>query len=167
MKIIYTLTEEDQGKYLSTNFAPKKIKARMGVMSVIMFFLFLFSFYSFAGSSYIMGSFFLFFALLYFYLIFTAPKKAKKKYLDELKSTGVLSETKTVEASDNELRFTSPSRIVVHAYEDVSNVTVVNDSFVQINFKHADMILIPPSAFSNNDEIIEFVNLIKLNAKIL
>lgn len=167
MQITYNITEEDQKKYISTNFEPKKISPRKIIMILVTIFFFFLALMFLIISDYLWAIIMFAVAILYCYLIYDLPKKHKKKYLDKLKSSGLLEETKIVEVSQNELKFSSPSRTTAHSYLDLSNITVIEDNFILINFKHADGIVIPTSAFSNKNEMIDFINQIKTNAKIL
>lgn len=167
MQITYNLTEEDQKKYISTNFEPKKISPRKIIILIAAIFFFFLALMFLIISDYLWAIIMFAIAILYCYLLYGLPKKYKKKYLDKLKSSGLLEETKIVEVNSNELKFSSPSRTTTHSYSDLSNISVVGDNFILINFKHADGIVIPTSAFSSKDEMINFINQIKTNAKIL
>lgn len=167
MQITYNLTEEDQKKYISTNFEPKKISPRKIIILIAAIFFFFLALIFLIISDYPWAIIMFAIAILYCYLLYGLPKKYKKKYLDKLTSTGVLKETKTIEVNDGELRFTSPSRTVIHQYSDIKDISIINNYFIIIIFKHEDSIAIPKSAFSNNTEMIDFINQIKTNAKIL
>ena len=167
MQITYNVTEEDQKKYIATNFVQKKTSFRKIIIILSIIVLIFSSLTLFAVSEYFLGSVAFFFAALYFYFCFLYPKRLKKKYLQKLNSTGILEETKTVEVSDDELRFISSSRKTSHKYSDIFKISILKDNFILINFKHEDSLAIPKSAFSDNAEMTNFINKIKSNAKIL
>lgn len=167
MKITYKLTNDDIQNYISTNFETNKFNSRkiILILGIVIF--------SFIGlvflsiSDYFEGVLMFALVIFYFYLLFGLPKRAKKKYINSLKSSGYLDETKVIEVNENEFKFETPSKTSIYHCSNISNISVIKDNFVLINFKHEDSLLIPTSAFSSKDEMVDFINTIKSNAKIL
>ena len=167
MKITYTITEDDQQKYIMTDFGKKKFSLSKIIMTLVIIFFSLFGCIYFIVSEYFFGFFMFSIAILYFYLLRYHPRRIKKKYLNKLMSSGILGETKTVEVTPDGLKYESPSRTTIYKYASLSNISILDDSFVFIEFNSGDSLLIPTSAFSSNDEMVDFINTIKSNAKIL
>lgn len=165
MQISYKLTEDDQRKYISTNFSNN---SKLKIIPIIAIILLSISFIlSFALNDLFYTVLIFILLCLVIFLYYIKPRVLKNKYIKNLKTSGIFNETKTIEIGDNELKFSSPSRTSTHKYSDVTSITLVNDYFIHISFKHSDSIVIPKSAFSDEIDMIDFINKIKLYAKII
>ncbi|WP_333638516.1 YcxB family protein [Tissierella praeacuta] len=167
MQITYNITQEDQKKYISSSFISHK-KHKFKVISIIVIIVLSFSFIlALTIKEYFHSIIALILLALNVFIYHLNPKRFKKKYIRSLKNSGILEETRIIDISDNELKFSSSLRTVIHQYSDIKNISIINDYFIVISFKHEDSIAIPKSAFSNDIEMIDFINKIKTNAKIL
>lgn len=162
MKITYTLTDEDLQKYTTTDFINSnkiipKILIFVGsfVLIVILLMAIIAKDYSFIIPITIV------FMLLH--VILKSPKFFKKKYLKTINTN----EKRIVEIGDNDLIVTNSTRSTYYKFSEIKEVSFVNDYFVFIKFYQGDSLIIPRTAFSDNEELIDFINKIKSNAKIL
>jgi len=97
------------------------------------------------------------------YFILQSPKFLKKKQLNKIDTK----DERTIEINENHLTVTKPTRITSYKFNEIKEVTLVNDYFVFVKFNLGDSLLIPKYAFLNDTEMIDFINQIKTNAKIL
>jgi len=162
MKITYTLTDEDLNKFSTSNFSNKNktipkvlFFAASLVLIVILIMALIAQDYIFA----LMPAIFLLIA----YFILKSPKILRNKYLKSIDTTGV----RAVEINNSELIATNSSRSTSYRLNTVDKVELLDDYFVFIKFNQGDSLIIPSSAFSTKDEMINFINKIKTNAKIL
>ncbi|HOA79960.1 MAG TPA: YcxB family protein [Defluviitaleaceae bacterium] len=165
MQISYKLTEDDQRKYISTNFSNNSKLKIIPIIAIILLSISLILSFTLDDLFYTVIIAALLFLIVFLYYI--NPRNLKNKYIRDLKASGILGETKTIEVNENNLTVSSLSRTTVYQHSDVTNVSVVNDYFIYISFKHGDSIVIPKSAFTNEIDMIDFINKIKLYAKII
>lgn len=162
MKITYSITEEDLKKYVSSDFSAKnktipKLLLFIGGFALIAILLLalIAKDYSFAIPITVF--------LVVIYFILKSPKLLKKKYLSRINTE----DERIIEINENHLTVTNPTRTTSYKFNEIKEVAFINDYFVFIKFNPGDSLLIPKSAFSNDTEMIDFINQIKTNAKIL
>ncbi len=162
MQITYNITEECKEKYISSDFNTKNktfLKIFVFLSSFILIVILLMALiakdYSFAVPIII------FLGIMYF--ILQSPKLLKKKQLNKIDTK----DERTVEINENHLTVTKPTRTTSYKFNEIKEVTLVNDYFVFVKFNLGDSLLIPKYAFLNDTEMIDFINQIKTNAKIL
>ena len=167
MQITYKLTEEDLGKYISTDFKAKEKPISKIISTIAVIILVLIVLMALIAKEY-------FIAICIFLLLIAiyvadkyVPKRLKKKYIKKLKETSTINELRTIELKEDEIVVSLPSRTSIYKYSEITSVNLVNNYFVLIEFNLGDSIAIPGSAFSNNTDKIDFINRIKTNAKIL
>ena len=162
MKITYTLTDEDLQKYTTTDFVNKNKIAPKTLIFIGSFILIIILLIAIIAKDYsYVVSIALFFMILYF--ILQSPKFFKKKYLKALNTD----EERIVEIGDKDLMVINSTRSTSYKFSEIKEVNFVNEYFVFVKFNPGDSLIIPKTAFSNNEEIIDFINKIKTKARIL
>lgn len=165
MQVDYKFTEEDQRKYLSTNFNNNPKFKIIPILAIILLSVSLILSFTLDDFFYTIVLLAILFLVIFFYYI--NPRIIKNKYIKNLKSSGVLDENKTIEVSEYELKISSQSRTTAYQYSDITSISIINDYFIHVNFSLGDSIIVPKTAFSTNTEMIDFINKIKSNAKII
>lgn len=162
MKITYSITKEDFNKYISSDFSTRnktipKILLFIGsfILMIILLMALIAKDYSFAIPIII------FLGIIYFASY--SSKLLKKKYLNKID----IKDERTIEINENHLTVTNSTRTTSYKFDEVKEINFINDYFVLIKFKPGDSIVIPKTAFSDNTKMIDFINKIKTNAKIL
>jgi hypothetical protein len=162
MKITYSITEEDLKKYVSSDFSAKnktipKLLLFIGGFALIAILLLalIAKDYSFAIPIIVF--------LVVIYLILKSPKLLKKKYLNKIDTK----DERIIEIDENHLTVTNSTRTTSYKFNEIEEVTFVNDYFIFIRFNPGDSLLIPKTAFSDSMEMIGFINKIKVKSKIL
>ncbi len=162
MKITYNITEEDLKKYVSSDFSTKdktisRILLFIGgfVLIAILLLALIAKDYSFAMPITVF--------LVVIYFILKSPKLLKKKYLNRINTE----DERIIEINENHLTVTNSTRTTSYKFNEIKEVTFVNDYFIFIRFNPGDSLLIPKTAFSDNMEMIDFINKIKVKSKIL
>ncbi len=167
MQVSYRFTKDDIDNYLSTNFPLKKKRISNIIFIIGITFLVITDLMFLIIKDYSYTLFFTFFIILLLALNKYIPKHMKKKYINKLKSTGLIEELTTIELKEDEITISSPSSTSTFKYSVIEKVSLIKNYFVLIEFKSGENIVIPGSAFSSNTEIIDFINQIKTKAKIL
>lgn len=162
MKINYKITNEFKERYISTNFDVKNktiLRSIVFIASIILLFISLIALISQDYSLFIVP---LVIALSGFYITFL-PRILKKKYIKSLD----FNNENIVEVNESDLTIVSSSRTTTFNYSQVKEIYLVSNYFIFIRFRPGDSIVIPKYAFSDDTETIDFINKIKINAKIL
>lgn len=161
MKITYTFSDDDQMKYINTNFDTKITPRKIILVIAIIVFSFLGLAFMFSSDYYYAFLMFAFVAF-YLYLLFGYPKRVKKKL-----SKTVVGVQRIVEITESELTIIEPTRTNIYKLSEIKTVNLIDDYFASIGFDDNYSFVIPKSAFPTKDEMIDFINKIKTNAKIL
>lgn len=162
MLITYKITDADKRKYSSSSLNKKKQTVPKLLFYSGTIILVLISLIAIIAKDFSFATPIIAF-LIVTHLLANIPKLLKNKYIKSIDSD----EERTIEISKDSLIISNPSRSTSYNYSDIKSVDYVDDYFVLIKFNLGDSSLIPVSAFSNNTEMIDFVNKIKTNAKIL
>lgn len=163
MKLSYAFTDEDLEQYIKTDFNNKKNKILSKLLMFVLIFITVFISLAFLFTkdlSFLILSIIL---LILTYFLSNKTKFLKKKYINKIKTDG----EKTVEITDTHLILTSLTRSSSFTLDEIKEVNLINNYFIFIKFSLDDTFVIPKSAFSTDVEMINFINLIKTNAKIL
>lgn len=162
MQITYNLTEEFKEKYISTNFDTKTKAILRIIILVSSIVLLIISLMAIIAKDLILFMFPMIISIIGFYVAFL-PKILKKKYFKSLD----FDDNKVVQIDKDGLFFKSSSRTTHFNYSEIKSIRLIDNYFILIVFRPGDSIAIPKYAFSNDNEMIDFINKIKSNAKIL
>lgn len=166
MLITYKITEEDKKRYISSNLITNKSKMLNIIFLLCFLILFSITLLALIAKDYFFAFSVFAVSMVLLILVRNAPKFQKKKYISSLEKNSYLNETRTVRIDENHLMVGTSSRTTCYKFLDIKKVES-DGYFVVITFRAGDSVAIPGSAFSNYEERIDFLNLIRTKAKII